>query len=94
VRLLDFTQNGCLEVNNEVWWFKKHGTGILFKRENENFKLRVDIENFINLPDFFDKWRLLKYFNSINYFIDKSDLKDELKKMELENYMEVNFIIL
>jgi hypothetical protein len=88
IRLLDFPRNGYLEIDNEVWRFHKHGSGISFEREGNDPKLIVDMARFVNQPEIFNGWRLSIYLNSINYYIDDSDLDNKLKKMELDKVIK------
>ena len=73
--LLGMPKSGSVEVDNQKWFFKKHGQGFEFR--NVNDQRLVDITERIDQPNLFDEWRLHLYFESIDR--SSCDLKSELK---------------
>lgn len=54
---------GNLEINNELWEFRIHGRGVMFRRTLTDAK--IDVPSHLNLPDAIDACRLTTYVHSL-----------------------------
>jgi hypothetical protein len=79
--LLDFPKSGHIAVDGESWSFRKHGTGLIFT----NFSGAViDVPQYLESPDLFDSWRLLRYLESMlpeHRTITESELSTEMERL-------------
>lgn len=57
-------KGGSLVLNNDVWGFQRHGSGVLFKAIKDGTVIDAHLGIF-KAPDAFDAWRLLQYFESV-----------------------------
>lgn len=61
--LLNIPRSGLLMLNGEMWEFKKHGAGVLFKQLSSG--AIFDVHRHVQFcPECFDAWRLTQYFES------------------------------
>lgn len=57
-------RHGELTARGERWRFSRHGAGVTF--EGQDSRRVVDVHRAVRLPETFDAWRLMLYFESIN----------------------------
>jgi hypothetical protein len=62
--LFNLPKNGEIEVNEIIWSYKKHGSGVKFIRADDG--RLVDICERIDQPELFSEWRLSLYLESIH----------------------------
>lgn len=56
-------KHGQLAIENEVWEFQRHGSGVLFSEVSG--KRRIDLHDAFAGPEKVDPWRLATYFGSL-----------------------------
>jgi hypothetical protein len=79
-------KSGSIVLNNEVWCFQRHGSGVLFKSSKDGTVIDAHL-GMIKAPDAFDAWRLMQYFESMGVGIAKYD--DATYEVETERQVEV-----
>lgn len=57
-------KSGSLVLNNDVWGFRRHGSGVLFKSSKDGTVIDAHL-GMVKVPDAFDAWRLMQYFESM-----------------------------
>jgi hypothetical protein len=55
---------GSLVLDDNEWYFHKHGSGVSFKAKKDGTVIDAHVET-IEAPDAIDAWRLFQYFESI-----------------------------
>lgn len=85
----DVPKRGLLSVNDELWEFQKHGSGVSFTEVATKKSIDAHTE-MISYPEGFDAWRLVQYFESIHVnFVDyKSNLFNVTQERNLANLLE------
>jgi hypothetical protein len=57
-------RHGEITARGERWRFHRNGAGVSF--EGQDSRRVVDVHRAVRLPETFDAWRLMLYFESIN----------------------------
>jgi hypothetical protein len=77
--LLELPKSGAIFLNGDLWQFQRHGAGVRFLRNVDQFV--VDVPNLVTDADAFDSWRITQYFNSLR--------RTEVQEREIETALTI-----